>query len=146
MLEVKDKNLSAVKCINATRFPKIQHLEDEWARYKYLVLEHSTSAYHKIRELLKDKSLYPVEEFYQLIDDSLKREVLTGGAMNAAQHVWGYFKKSTDEYEKQKFEALIMKLSAGGSNHSIKRFLLQLAIDQNQTYLLNSLYFKEVLN
>ena len=40
MLEVKDKNLSAVKCINCTSTDKsIKDLEIEWSRYKYMVLE-----------------------------------------------------------------------------------------------------------
>lgn len=146
MLEVKDKNLSAIKCINATESPKIQRLENEWARYKYLILEHSPNVYQAIRELLKDKSAYPVEEFYRLIDESLKREANPGNALNAAQHVWGYFKNSSDEYSQQKSEKLLAKLAKGGSSLPIKRFLLQLAKAQNQSYLLDSLYFKDVLN
>ena len=40
MLEVKDKNLSAVKCILCTSdTKKIGALEDEWSKYKYSVLE-----------------------------------------------------------------------------------------------------------
>ena len=40
MLEVKDKNLSAVKCINCTSSEKkIKKLEKEWSRYKYKILE-----------------------------------------------------------------------------------------------------------
>ena len=54
MLEVKDKNLSAVKCTNLTSpdMPR-QRLTEEWARYKYLVLEHEPTAYGEIRTLLK---------------------------------------------------------------------------------------------
>ncbi len=94
MAEVKDKNLSAVKCINAVSPPDIQKLERERARYKYLVLEHSPKGYHGIRELLKDKSAYPVLEFYRLIDDALSSPVTHGNAMNAAQHVWGHLKNA----------------------------------------------------
>ena len=39
MLEVKDKNLSAVKCINARAVNNIEKLELEWSKYKYTVLE-----------------------------------------------------------------------------------------------------------
>ena len=39
MLEVKDKNLPAVKCINATvKDNRIKNLEEEWSRYKYTLL------------------------------------------------------------------------------------------------------------
>ena len=42
MLEVKDKNLSAVKANLAVQEPgHIKLLEKEWARYKYNVLAHS---------------------------------------------------------------------------------------------------------
>jgi UV DNA damage endonuclease len=59
MLEVKDKNLSAVKCINCTAEQgSIGALELEWGRYKYAVLEKAPDDYRKIRELLK-KSAYP---------------------------------------------------------------------------------------
>ena len=39
MLEVKDKNISALKCINCVSNTGIGMLEAEWARYKYCVLE-----------------------------------------------------------------------------------------------------------
>lgn len=46
MLEVKDKNLSAVKCINCTTENKrIRKLELEWSRYKYSILEKSPKVY-----------------------------------------------------------------------------------------------------
>ncbi len=140
MAEVKDKNLSAVKCINATSTPEIQRLEREWARYKYLVLEHSPRRYQKIRELLKDKSAYPVLEFYRLIDDALAAPVTQENAVNAAQHVWGYFKR-TDPGSKADFEKGVGK---GDSMRSVKRLLWKLAERRQERYLLDSLYFAEI--
>ena len=79
MLEVKDKNLSAVKCINCTSINgKIGDLEDEWSRYKYIVLERLPENYIKIRKLLKDKSAYPAVAFYRLIDEALEKNTVPG--------------------------------------------------------------------
>ena len=41
MLEVKDKNISALKCINCVSSRGNGELVAEWARYEYLVLERS---------------------------------------------------------------------------------------------------------
>jgi UV DNA damage endonuclease len=145
MVEVKDKNLSAIKCINAIASPKIQRLEKEWGRYKYLVLEHSPIGYHEIEQLLKNKSTYPVREFYRLIDEAMRTQVKPGNAVNAAQRVWGYYKDSTDENTGLRFEKHIDKVSKGESTIPLKRLLWKLAGIQKQKYLLNSLYFWELL-
>ena len=145
MVEVKDKNLSALKCINAINTPKIQALENEWARYKYLVLERSPKAYQEIRQLLKDKSTYPIGDFYSLIDESILSPVKPGNAVNAAQHIWGYFKDTADTSTKQRFERLIDKVSMGQSTTSIKKLLWKLAEEEQREYLMDSLYFMEVL-
>lgn len=145
MVEVKDKNLSAIKCINAVASPEIQRLEKEWGRYKYLVLEHSPKGYQEIRQLLKDKNTYPIIEFYRLIDEAMITPVKPGNAVNAARHVWGYFKDSTDENTRISVEKRIKKASMGGSTISMKRSLWKLAEAQQQKYLLDSLYFMELL-
>lgn len=145
MLEVKDKNLSAIKCINAIASPKIQRLEKEWGCYKYLVLEHSPKLYHEIRQLLKDKSAYPVVEFYSMIDEALMTPVKPGNAVNSAQHVWGYFKDSADLSTSLSFEKSINKMSMGESTSYMKRLLWRLAVAQQQQYLLDSLYFMKLL-
>ena len=141
MVEVKDKNLSALKCINAIAFPKIQNLEKEWARYKYLVLEHSLRIYNEIRQLLKLKDSYPVSTFYKLIDEALEIPVSSGNAVNAAQHVWGYVSKLADEKTCQIFKRSLEKVNQGGSINTIKRQIWKLVISQKQEYLLDSLYF-----
>ncbi len=97
MLEVKDKNLSALKCIHLTERAKAVQLEAEWARYKYLVLSRSARAYQSIRELLKDKSAEAAMEFYQLVETALSLPQDTGAEVNAAQHVWGYISRAIIE-------------------------------------------------
>ena len=145
MLEVKDKNLSAVKCVNGLKGKNIRLLEEEWARYKYLVLEHSPAAYGKIRELLKDKNAYPVRRFYRLIDEALSQKISPGHAVNAAEHVWGYFKNTADEKTKEKAGKEIRKIAEGGSARRLKGMLWKMARAEDAAYLLQSLYFKDVM-
>ena len=74
MLEVKDKNISCIKCINSLREDgKMVYLEREWARYKYSVLDRDQKIYLAIRQLLKDKSSYPVDKFYGFIGEALAK-------------------------------------------------------------------------
>ena len=142
MLEVKDKNVSAMKCINATRLnPAIKYLEKEWMRYKYLVLEHSPEHYQHIRTLLKEKQTYPVEQFYQLIEESLEEEAQRGNTINAAQHVWGHLKEKVDEKERRAFERKLMAFQEEKTTvQSLKKQLMTLAKKYDERYLLQSLF------
>ncbi|MDS0527773.1 UV DNA damage repair endonuclease UvsE [Clostridium sp. SHJSY1] len=144
MLEVKDKNLSAVKCINCTsKNGNIKALEEEWSRYKYKILENSPNNYLEIRQLLKDKNSYPSVEFYNLIEESLKDQESIGNSINAANHIWGYFKDVASEKEKKSFLKIIDDYREGnGSNNKVKSALWKLANKYNQEYLLNSYYFE----
>lgn len=143
MLEVKDKNLSAVKCLNLTEQDhSILRLEQEWSRYKYLVLEKSHKDYSKIRQLLKNKKDYPVVEFYSLIDHAMLMETIKGGVINAAEHIWGYFKNFADEKEKKRFAALMKNYKPGTITH--KKFLWQMTVKYQVPYLLQSYYFESV--
>lgn len=145
MLEVKDKNLSAIKIINLIENDSIVELEKEWARYKYLVLEKSPNIYNNIRKLLKDKDTYPVLEFYDLIDEVLAKDFNPGYAINAGQHVWGYFKNSDNPKLIEKVDRQMEKIKSGSSAIGLKRLLWKLAEEENQPYLLNSLYFKDLI-
>ena len=143
MLEVKDKNLSAVKCINCMSPVKIiNKLEKEWSRYKYSVLEKSKHGYDEIRQLLKSKNEYPAVEFYTAIEQAMRKEESTGNALNAVLHVWGYFKETAQEKEKKDFLILSSAYQNGSATLAqTKRFLFRLAEKYNQEYLLNSYYF-----
>ena len=143
MLEVKDKNLSAIKCQNATiAAPKTVLLEKEWGRYKYAILEKSPSVYQAIRRLLKDKEVYPVQEFYRLIDTAFAEEPHPGYAENAAAHVWGYFKKHATDTERKQYEKNLANYRNNtGTLATLKRQLFKIAEKYEVDYLLQSLYF-----
>lgn len=143
MLEVKDKNLSAIKCQNATTENKrMTLLEKDWGRYKYTILEKSAADYQAIRTLLKDKSAYPVREFYKVIEDALAKETQPGAAENAAQHVWGYFKNKATPTERAVFARNMENYRSGtGSLATVKRHLFRLATKYEEKYLIQSLYF-----
>lgn len=143
MLEVKDKNLSGIKCINCTRSNgKIGILEEEWSRYKYNVLEHSPNNYKEIRRLLKDKNQYPAVKFYNLIEDSFNQQATSGNLINGAQHVWGYFKDIASTKEKEDFLRNLNNFNEGKSTaNNIKNQLKKLAVKHQRQYLLDSYYF-----
>lgn len=143
MLEVKDKNLSAVKCINCTSGNKtIKALEDEWSRYKYSVLERSPSNYKDIRKLLGNKGDYPAVPFYNLLEDAFRKEYMTGNSVNAALHVWGYFKETATVNEKNVFLKGIEDYKQGRTPiGAIKSILWKMTVKYRQPYLVNSLYF-----
>jgi UV DNA damage endonuclease len=143
MLEVKDKNLSALKCINCISNRGISALEAEWGRYKYSVLEHAPAAYQAVRQLLKDKRSYPAIEMYLLIEIALAKEVQLGSAVTAAQHVWGYFCKQASPAEKSRWETALKKYIDGAASlGSVKSVLQKLAFKYDEDYLNYSYYFE----
>ncbi|MBN2558905.1 MAG: UV DNA damage repair endonuclease UvsE [Clostridia bacterium] len=144
MLEVKDKNISAIKCINATYEGGNPHLlQKDWARCKYLIMEKSPNDYNRIRELFNENG-YPVVEFYQIVEKALELETKPGNAVNAAQHVWGYFKRQAEPREAARFFRLIEGFASGTvSLRTIKNHLQAMAVKYNTEYLLDSYYFDQ---
>jgi len=142
MLEVKDKNLSALKCILCTSPHPVTALEAEWARYKYSVLEKSPSAYQEIRELLKNKRADSALEFYHLVEDALSLCEDKGRAENALEHVWGYFTNLAAPAEQARYrKKLSCYLEGTCSLAQVKITLRALAERYKITYLTNSYYF-----
>ena len=143
MLEVKDKNISAIKCINCTANKvNIATIEKEWRRYKYLVLSKSHTGYTKIRELLKTFDSEKVIIFYHLIEHNLSLPEDLGNQINAAQHVWGYFKKIATTKEKLHFSKLLQDYQANKIKLTrIKNYLYKLTDKYQIQYLMESYYF-----
>lgn len=143
MLEVKDKNLSCVKCINCTTTSlNINELEKEWSRYKYTILERSHTKYLEIRELLKNKSDFSAVDFYTLLEDGLETEGDSGSYVNTLLHVWRHIKNFASDKEKDNFFKYLenFKLQRTGIK-TVKNYLKKLVEKYDQEYLLNSYYF-----
>jgi UV DNA damage endonuclease len=144
MLEVKDKNISAVKCQMCTSPPQSPALlEREWSRYKYLVMEHSPAVYGQIRHLMHCGSVDPLV-FYRLVEEALAEPLIPGRQINAAEHIWGYFKGFSSLGEQTKFRSCIDKLS-NGETLSCKRHLHNMAKKHQNNYLLHSYYFSSAI-
>jgi len=143
MLEVKDKNLSAIKINNVIRESyHVRYIEEEWARYKYLVMSVSQSHYDRISDLLKNKKDDVALKFYDMIDQALHMKVSASQATKAAQHVWGYFKTKANIAEKASVLVMIRQLKKDISKlPALKRKLLKLSIKYDEDYLKNSYYF-----
>ncbi len=142
MLEVKDKNISALKCRNSLADGGIKALELEWARYKYSVLEKSPKIYGEIRQLLKDKDAYPALTLYDMLAKAAASPFVAGYALTAAEHVWGYFKDQATAAERRRFDEALRKFSENESAlPALKRLLFRLAEKYHQAYLLQSYYF-----
>lgn len=143
MLEVKDKNLSAIKCILLTReHVGVKYLEYEWAKYKYYVLAVSAKTYQDIRTLLKNKVNPDVEEFYNLIEYSLDLESKKNSQINTINHLWGYFKLKATVREKNHFFVLFDGYKEDKKTlSSVKNYLYKLSYKYSLEYLLDSLYF-----
>lgn len=122
--------------------PHIHYLEEEWARYKYLVLEHSPDIYVKIRTLLKNKEQYPVHRFYEYIDQALSCDLTYEHVLNAASHIYGYFKNNlTDEEKVIYLQTLSIVKDDITKNIILKEYLKSLAIKYQYNYLVESHYF-----
>lgn len=143
MLEVKDKNLSAIKCQLCTdKTATITELEQEWSRYKYSVLGKSPNGYQTIRSLLKNKIQYPAIEFYHLVEIAMAEKENTVREINAAEHVWGYFKTKATEQEKARVKRLMSSYQSGKTAlTALKNALWKLTKKYGEGYLLNSYYF-----
>lgn len=143
MLEVKDKNLSAVKCINCTTPDNnMKTLAAEWGRYQYKILENSQEAYRKIIGLLANKDEYPAMEFYTLIEESLCAKPTIGGVMNGAQQVWGYLNEVATEKEKTIFLNQLEGFQQGKVLiKTIKNFLWRMTEKYEIGVLKESFYF-----
>lgn len=142
MLEVKDKNLSALKCIHATTpdLP-VEVLEAQWARYGVLVLSHSAAIHREVSALLQDKSKAHLLEFYDLIQRALALPEDRGAQINAAEHVWGHERDAAQPAETKRYQRLLEEYRRSGTLAPLKRHLLRMASQQGVHRLLWSLYF-----
>jgi UV DNA damage endonuclease len=135
--------LTQVKTNLQSKNIPIKKIEQEWSKLKYVVLEKSPQLYNEIRQLLTVKVGYSRDEFLRLTELALTLDENTGYAVNAMQHVWGYFKKLATDEEKAEFEKKLRDYASGSESLSnIKEFLYKLSIKYQRAYLLKSYYFQ----
>ncbi|MZQ74669.1 MAG: UV DNA damage repair endonuclease UvsE [Peptoclostridium sp.] len=140
MLEVKDKNISAERIIGLLGGSRGE-LQREWARYKYAVMERSYAAYKEIGVTVAQGAT-GAAYIFGMINRALEMELHAGEAANAAEHVWGYFKKRAGSEEKEEFKRLVEGFRCGeiGLDY-VKNFLSELRGKYPAPYLGDSYYF-----
>lgn len=138
MLEVKDKEISAIKCLCAldSDLPVSKRTE-QWAKYKYSLMERNYSYYEKCSSMINSK--LPMLNIYAYIDECLAEPFSEGNFVNAAQHVYGYVNEKATQKEKDNFNELLKNPSE--SKDKIKEFLQKLCKKYNAEYINNSYYF-----
>jgi len=140
MLEVKNKNISAIKCINLINNENIsKRLKKEWKRYRFKVLECAPGYYDKIERSLDKYSAY---DFYNDIEEALNKEIIFKNQLNAAEMVYDEIKDvlTSDEQEKflkSKERFKNEKLSVNG----VKNTLMRLSLSHNIEEITTSYYF-----
>lgn len=138
MLEVKDKNISAIKCNLVSNGASRQEIESIWGAYKYLVMRHSQPHYNKLRVMFRTE--VACADFFSIVDEALNIEPTPKSVINSAEHVWGYFKKDESA---NKFQALLQQYQQGKrSVDAVFNFLYKLAVKYDSQYLLDSLSFR----
>jgi UV DNA damage endonuclease len=138
MLEVKDKEISAIKAICALeKNLKAFKRTEQWARYKYTVMEKNYLYYKKCSGLVN--SATPMAEVYEYIDRCLNAPFDEGNFRNAAEHVYGYIKEKATLEEKKSFKELLLKTTENEAK--IKSLLKRLCSKYKVEYINNSYYF-----
>lgn len=138
MLETNDKNRSFKK-VDLYLHPSSKKLQEEWARYKYLIMSISYEDYRNIRLMFQGTKSPSVLEFYRHIDASLKKETSLKNQLNTFEHMWGYFKKQAEEDEKYRFFNKMDRLRQGMiSPKAMIDELHRLAEKYEEKYILSS--------
>jgi UV DNA damage endonuclease len=142
MLEVKDKDISAIKCIALQKELEnntlpISSLYTEWERYKYLVMEHGIDYYKRCFALVKNNCSF--FEFYTLVDEAIKTEPNWNSRKNALEHLWEYVKVEASTNERNHFT----KIMDEENTSKVKEYLEKLAIKYHSQNIIDSYFFSQ---
>ncbi|MDO5696126.1 MAG: YbgA family protein [Eubacteriales bacterium] len=116
-----------------------------WAREKYAVLARSQRTYLRVRNRLKDKAHPDYVAVQNMIETAKAAPPNPKDAVNAATHVWGYFKHAATAAEHRTFFDTLHDFKAGSCDESVLRgHLYRLLSRYPNTYLQESTYFDDV--
>ncbi|BCN31820.1 UV DNA damage repair endonuclease UvsE [Anaeromicropila herbilytica] len=138
MMEVKDKDLSAIKCILSIddQIP-VSARTNQWAKYKYLIMEKNYSYYKKCSQMIN--SNLPMKDIYIYMEECLKSPFDEGSFRNTVEHVYGYVKEKVTKKEKENFRELLE--NPKDNQKKIKKYLQKLCIKYDIDYMNQSYYF-----
>jgi len=140
MIEVKDKDISAIKCnlLVDNMKSKLKHvtIEKQWSKYKYLLMERNYKYYKECSRLVKENC--SIQEFYEYIDEIMNLDVEDGSFINTAEHIWGYVKNNASEKEQMHFKKILSDME---NKEKVKIYLKKLCDKYNAEYMIDSYYF-----
>ncbi|MET3726687.1 uncharacterized protein YbgA (DUF1722 family) [Fictibacillus halophilus] len=85
--------------------------EQLWASEKYTVMAKGYNFYKEVQELMRDAhSDSDYEKVTMLIAEMKEKPFERRALCNTLEHVWGYFKKSAEEVDKEHFFSLLETL------------------------------------
>lgn len=138
MLEVKDKEISAIKCVNLLKSSLKSSVKyTQWAKYKYSVMEKNYLEYKKCSKVVNSTS--SMKEVYKAIDTALSLPFNEGNFINGINHVYGYLKDKVTPKEKEAFFTLLENPIK--NRDKIKGTLKRLSLKYDIDYLNKSYYF-----
>lgn len=113
---------------NIASDPSPRKLVEFHSRYKYLVMSHSQSAYKKLGQLVANAGGpnfgERVEEYIQLLMETLKKPANRKGHVNTLQHILGYLRKEVDGDIRQEINSIINAYRLGHVNLSVPATML----------------------
>lgn len=152
MLEVKNKDISAIKAINIldslTGNEKKVTIYNEWSKYKYNIMERNYNYYKQCSKLIKEHG--NLLDFYTLLDDYLIKPIDKNNFLNTLMHVNGYFKNIVNTREKSQLTKYLKEaeeklpeefLLDNPVLFRIKSFILKLSEKYEVQYIKSSYYF-----
>jgi len=138
MLEIKDKELSAIKAINLIKYENKLSLKYEvWNKYKYLVLEKNIDLYNQCEILSRHYG--SIMELYKLIETALSLPYNEISFKDSIKELWVILNPHCTIKEKRNFNILLEE-----SNLNIiklKTYLKKLCVKYKIEKLLTTYYF-----
>ncbi|WP_265459890.1 YbgA family protein [Enterococcus sp. HY326] len=116
----------------------LKNFQHSWSQNKYWVMSRSQQAYNEIRLLAKNNewSLAKDARYKEILAELEGKEPTVKTLTVAYQHIWGYFKKSANQAERETYQQLMALLASDPADDQLPSFLKSLAEKYQVEYLL----------
>jgi UV DNA damage endonuclease len=143
MLEVKDKNLSAIKCMLCLSDSDNRVLLfKEWERYRHLVYERDLEGALELQNLVQLQGGKPAVQFYRRLEEILSLEPIREQSLETTAELFRTISSRLTKREKNSFEqALKQYKDATITLSALKGKFLKLCEANSLEEILTSYYF-----